>query len=177
MKSIPLTEGQISAVVSYLLGTELSINAALHACYIDAEEPGYFADELDSVSQRYLEERIFKCDLCCLWSRAFEQARSAIRSGEKPACEICVKSPLAVLYSDVQFLRACGIHTDVLTYGRHLGLAGILLNQVGEAPRADCRLQVTDADLDFLAACGIRVRLSPGDAARRELVTVGRKNR
>jgi hypothetical protein len=175
VKSIQLTENQISVVVNYLLGTELSICAALHACYIDAEEPGWFADELDSISQSYLDERIFKCALCSVWSKMIDSACSAMRNGEMPACKICAMSPVEILYSDVQFVRACGIHTDVLRAGKPLGFAAILFNKMTSRP--DCRLQVTDGDLDFLSACGIRVRLSPEDAARRELVTVARRNR
>ena len=171
MKSIPLTENQISAVENYLLGTELPIRAALHACYIEAEEDGYFAEELDSVSQRYLGERIFKCGLCGVWSKMFDRARNTTRNGETPTCAICVTSPLDILYSDVQLLRACGIHTDVLRTGKPMGFASILFNRIADTPRPDCRLQVTDADLDFLSACGIRARLTPKDATRRKLVT------
>jgi hypothetical protein len=96
MKSIPLTESQISAIANYLLGTELSIRTALHACYIDAEDEGYFADELDSASQSELEERIFKCGRCDLWSRMHGQARETIRNDGVPACEICGMSSLGI---------------------------------------------------------------------------------
>jgi hypothetical protein len=173
MKTIPLTEKQISAVENYLIGTELSLCAALHACYIDADEPGYFADELDSVSQYYLEERIFKCALCGVWSRTFERAREAMRNSETPNCEICVMSPEDIFNSDLHFLRACGIGGDVQAITANFPLSP----DIAGTPRPTDRLLVTDADLDFLSACGIRARLSPEDSARRELVTVGRKNR
>jgi hypothetical protein len=175
MKSISLTERQLSALETYLLGTNLSICAALHACYIDAVKDSYFADELDSVSQRYLEERIFKCAKCNVWSRRLGEAREALRSGETPACEICVMSPTGILYWDIQFLRACGIHPEALRTGKPMGFVSILFNKLPESPNRECRLQVSDEDLDFLAACGIRVRLNTEDTARRKLIVEERK--
>jgi hypothetical protein len=174
MKSVQLSENQISAVVNYLLGTELSINVALHACYIDAEEPGYFANELDSVSQYYLEERIFKCAMCKVWSNIFEHVRQIKRIGETPACEICLMSPEDIFSSDSHFLRACGIPAEVLTV--HESLLRCPDIAMGVRPNPNGLLLVTNEDLDFLLACGIRVRLSPKDTARRKLITDEREN-
>jgi hypothetical protein len=164
MKSIQLTENQILAVVNYLLETELSVSAALQACYIEAEEPGYFANELDSVSRLYLEERIFQCAVCNLWTKMFEQAHATMRNAMTLACEICLMSAEDIFDSDSHFLCSCGIRAEVLTVTenppRCPDIAGAL--------RPRCRLIVTDADLDFLSACGIRVRMSPADTARRK---------
>jgi hypothetical protein len=167
MKSIQLTERQISAVVNYLLGTELSINAALQACYIEAEEPGYLANELDSISQYHLEERIFRCTVCNVWSKMFDAARETILHGEEPACEICSMSSEDICDSDSQFFAACGILTEELTVAQILPLCADIA--MGVRPILNDRLLITDADLDFLLTCGIRVRLSPKDMARRKL--------
>lgn len=169
MKSSRLTKYQISAVVNYLLGTELSIVAALHHYYIEAAEGFYYANELDSVSQYFLEERIFKCAVCNLWSKMFERASKSMPNGETPACEVCLMSRDDIFNSDSHFLRACGIRAEVLTVTGNLWLCPDMA--MTPRPRPDGRLLVTDVDLDFLSACGIQVRMTPKDAARRKLVT------